>query len=92
MSDQNIELDKYVIQELHQYLQEARHVEGLRQGLYIIFMRYLQVMRDSDHGIDTEIDSDFLYDFANLLEVLFILRPTHNATDRDVTHFTPQAK
>jgi hypothetical protein len=46
-------------------------------------------MRNSEHGIDSEVDCDFLYDFANLLEVLFILRPEQDLTDRDVTHFNP---
>jgi hypothetical protein len=90
MSDQNIELDKYVIVELQQYLRECRHIDGLRRGLYIIFMRYMQHMANSVDGIDSEIDSDFFYDFANLLEVLFILRPEQDATDLDdITHFNP---
>ena len=87
MSDQNIVLGKYVMQELQQYLQEARHLDGLRQGLYIIFMRYLQHMRNSAHGVDVEIDSDFFYDFANLLEILLILSP--GPLDQEITHFKP---
>ena len=48
---------------------------------------YLQVMSDSAHGIDVEIDSDFFYDFANLLEVLMILSP--DKLDQEITHFKP---
>ena len=43
------------------------------------------VMRDSCHGIDIEVDSDFFFDFANLLEVLFILSP--GQLDQELTHF-----
>lgn len=87
MSVKKIILNQFEKQELEEYLQDARDLKGLEKGLYIIFMRYLQVMRDSDHGIDVEIDSDFFYDFANLLEVLLILSP--GPIDREITHFKP---
>jgi hypothetical protein len=87
MSSQKVVLSQYEKQELEEYLQDARNLKGLRKGLYIIFMRYLQVMTDSAHGIDVEIDSDFFYDFANLLEVLLILSP--DPLDQEITHFKP---
>jgi hypothetical protein len=71
--------------ELLEYLQDAKDLKGLRKGLYIILMRYLQVMRDSAHGIDIEIDSDFFYDFANLLEVLTLLTP--EPLSEELTHY-----
>jgi len=80
-------LNQYEKDELQEYLKDARNIKGLRKGLYIIFMRYLQVMTDSAHGIDVEIDSDFYYDFANLLEVLLILSP--GPLDQEITHFKP---
>jgi len=87
MSFQKIVLSQYERQELEEYLQDARDLKGLRKGLYIIFMRYLQVMTDSAYGIDVEIDSDFYYDYANLLEVLLILSP--DRLDQEITHFKP---
>jgi hypothetical protein len=87
MRDKKVILTAYEKQELDEYLQNARDFKGLSKGLYIIFMRYLQVMRDSAHGIDVEIDSDFLYDFANLLEVLMILSP--GPLVQELTHFKP---
>jgi len=87
MSVKKIILTQFEKQELEEYLQDARDLKGLRKGLYIIFMRYLQVMTDSAHWIDVEIDSDFFYDFANLLEVLLILSP--DPLDQEITHFKP---
>lgn len=87
MSDKKVILTTYEMQELDEYLQDARDFKGLAKGLYIIFMRYLQVMSDSAHGIDVEIGSYFFYDFANLLEVLMILSP--GPLDQENTHFKP---
>jgi hypothetical protein len=71
--------------ELYGYLQDAKDLKGLRKGLYIVMMRYLQHMSGSLHGIDNELDQDFFYDFANLLEVLLILSP--EPLDQELTHF-----
>ena len=87
MSYEKVILTDFEKDELQKYLQDAKDLKGLRKGLYIIFMRYLQVMTDSAHGIDVEIDSDFFYDFANLLEVLLILSP--DPLDQEITHFKP---
>lgn len=87
MSDKKVILTSFKKEQLDEYLQDARDLKGLAKGLYIIFMRYLQVMSDSAHGIDVEVDSNFFYDFANLLEVLMILSP--GPIDHENTHFTP---
>jgi hypothetical protein len=71
--------------ELLEYLQNAKDLKGLRRGLHIVMMRYLQHMSDSVDGIDVEIDSDFFYDFANLLEVCLILSP--DPLDQRLTHY-----
>jgi hypothetical protein len=85
MSYEKVILTDFEKDELQKYLQDAKDLKGLRKGLYIILMRYLQHMSDSVEGIDVEIDSDFHYDFANLLEVLLLLSP--GPEDQRLTHF-----
>jgi hypothetical protein len=81
----SIVLDPGDTEVLSEYLQNVRDIKGFRHCLYIMFMRYHESMAGSYHGIDNEMDSDFYADFANLLEVLFILTP--GPKDREITHF-----
>jgi hypothetical protein len=85
MSYQRTVLTDVEKNELLEYLNDAKDLKGLRKGLYIMLMRYLQLMSSSIHGIDNELDQDFFYDFANLLEVLLILSP--EPLDQELTHF-----
>jgi len=85
MSYQRTVLTDVEKNELLDYLNDAKDLKGLRKGLYIVMMRYLQHMSGSCHGIDNELDGDFFYDFANLLEVLLILTP--DALDQELTHY-----